>query len=137
MAWERDPTGSARWLARMLNAGMAAGAVCVVVAEGWDLNGDGALTVHEALLVLVRLLAFPVHVLLQLTPAPLMHLAGLPDARWPSSAALAVALSMPLWGVLVCGVLVVEAWLGMAREAARSRWERGEKARPAGRPPGP
>ena len=117
MAGDRDPSNAAQWLACTLNAGLLAGAVCVVAAEGLDLNRDGAFTVHEALLVLVRLLAFPVHVLLQLTPAPVLQLLGLPDAPWPSSAAVAVALSLPLWGLIVFGVLVVEAWLGMAWEA--------------------
>ena len=130
MAGDHNPTKAAQWLACMLNAGLLAGAVGVVAAEGLDLNGDGAFSVHEAVLVLVRLLAFPVHVLLQLTPAPVLQLLGLPDAPWPSSAAVAVALGLPLWGVLVCGVLVLEAWLGMAWEAA------GRHKRRAGRPPG-
>ena len=138
MTGDRGPTEVARWLSCLLNAGLLAGAVCVVVAEGWDLNGDGALTVHEALLVAVRLLAFPVHVLLQLTPAPVLGLLGAPDAPWPSSSAVAVALSLPLWGLLVCGVLVLEAWLGMAWEAARRHERRAEEApRLAERPPSP
>lgn len=136
MAGDRDPSKAAQWLACMLNAGLAAGAVCVVAAEGWDLNRDGAFTVHEALLVLVRLLAFPVYVLLQVTPAPVLHLLGVPDAPWPSSAAVAVALSLPLWGLLVFGVLVVEAWLGMAWEAAQRHKQRAEEARLDERPPG-
>lgn len=101
-----------------LNAGLLAGAVCVAGAEGWDLDGDGVLTVHEALLVLVRLLAFPVHVLLQLVPAPVLQVFGVPEAPWPSSAFVAVALSLPLWGILVCGALVIEAWIEMAWRAA-------------------
>ena len=137
MAEDRSPTKPAQWLACTLNAGLLAGAVCVVAAEGWDLNRDGAFTVHEALLVLVRLLAFPVHVLLQLTPAPALQLLGLPHAPWPSSAAVAVALGLPLWGLLVFGVLVVEAWLGMAWEAVRDHKQRAEEARLAERPPGP
>ena len=129
MAGDRDTTKAAQWLACLLNAGLLAGAVGVVVAEGLDLNRDGAFTVHEALLVLVRLLAFPVHVLLQLTPAPVLQLLGLPpDAPWPSSAAAAVAFSLPLWGVLVLGVLVAEAWLGMAWEAAARHKHRAENA---------
>jgi hypothetical protein len=139
MAGHPDPTKAAQWMACMLNTGLLAGAVGVVAAEGLDLNHDGAFTVHEALLVLVRLLAFPVHVLLQLTPAPVLQLLGVPEAPWPSSAAVAVALGLPLWGVLVCGVLVLEAWLGMAWEAAAgARGRRAEQA--AGRaerpPPG-
>ena len=138
MAGARDRTKIAQWLACLLNAGLLAGAVCVVVAEGWDLNRDGAFTVHEALLVLVRLLAFPVHVLLQLTPAPVLGLLGLPPAAsWPSSAAVAVVLGLPLWGVLVCGVLVLEAWLGMAWEAAeRLKRQTEQETRLAERPPG-
>ena len=137
MAGDQDTTKAAQWLACLLNAGLLAGAVGVVAAEGLDLDRDGAFTVHESLLVLVRLLAFPVHVLLQLTPAPLLGLLGLPDAPWPSSAAVAVALSLPLWGLLVFGVLVVEAWLGMAWEAIAYQKQRAEKARMAERPPGP
>ena len=128
MTGDRSPTKAAQWLACTFNAGLLAGAVWVVAAEGWDLNRDGAFTVHEALLVLVRLLAFPVHVLLQLTPAPALQLLGLPDAPWPSSATVAVALSLPLWGLLVCGVLVFEAWLGMAWEAAERHKHRAGKA---------
>ncbi len=138
MAGDQDTSKAARWLACLLNAGLLAGAVGVVAAEGLDLDRDGAFTVHEALLALVRLLAFPVHVLLQLTPAPVLGLLGLPPAAsWPSSAAVAVALSLPLWGLLVCGVLVLEAWLGMAWEAAGRHKQRAEEARLAERPPGP
>lgn len=113
----------------MLNAGLLAGAVGVIAAEGLDLNRDGVFTAHEAVLVLVRLLAFPVHILLQLTPAPVLQLLGVPDAPWPSSAAVAVTLGLPLWGVLVCSVLLLEAWLEMAWEAAERRKRQG------GRPP--
>ena len=134
MARDENPTKAAHWLACMLNVGLLTGAVCVVVAEGWDLNGDGALTIHEALLVLVRLLAFPVHVLLQLTPAPVLQFLGAPEAPWPSSA---VALSLPLWGILVCGGLVVEALLETAWEAAKGHGQQAEDAaRLAERPPG-
>jgi hypothetical protein len=114
----RAPNRDAHWPAFMLNVGLLAGAVGVAGAEGWDLNGDGALTLHEALLVPVRLLAFPVHVLLQLVPAPVLQVLGVPEARWPSSAFVAVALSLPLWGILVCGGLMVEAWLEMTWKAA-------------------
>ncbi len=137
MTGDRTDTEAARWLACALNAGLLAGAVAVVAAEGLDLNRDGAFTAHEALLVLVRLLAFPVHVLLQLTPAPVLQLLGVPESPWPSSAAVAVALGLPLWGLLVCGVLVLEAWLGMAWEAAGRHKQRAEEARLAERPPGP
>ena len=37
-------------------------------------------------------------------------------------------LSLPLWGVLVLGVLVLEAWLGMAWEAAARHKHRTENA---------
>jgi hypothetical protein len=137
MAGDQDTTKAAQWLSCLLNAGLLAGAVGVVAAEGLDLNRDGAFTVHEAVLVLVRLLAFPVHVLLQVTPASVLQFLGLPDAPWPSSAALAVALSVPLWGLLVCGVLVVEAWLGMAWEAAQRQKHGSDNGRLAERPPGP
>ena len=132
-----DRTGAAQWLACTLNAGLLAGAVGVVAAEGLDLDRDGAFTAREAALVLVRLLAFPVHVLLQLAPAPALQLLGVPDAPWPSSAAVAVALGLPLWGVLVCGVLVLEAWLGLVWEAAERYRHHAEKARTTERPPGP
>jgi hypothetical protein len=124
MTGDRTPTEAAQWLSCLLNAGLLAGAVCVVAAEGLDLDRDGAFTAHEALLVLVRLLAFPVHVLLQLAPEPVLHLLGLPAAPWPSSAAVAMVLGLPLWGVLIFGVLVLEAWLGMAWEAAAGRRKR-------------
>jgi hypothetical protein len=140
MAGDRIRAEAAHWLACILNVGLLTGAVCVVVAEGWDLNGDDVLTIHEALLVLVRLLAFPIHVLLQLTPAPMLQLLGLPEAPWPSSAVVAVALSLPLWGILVCSVLVVEAWLEMAWEAANARRQQEQKEqkdRLAERPPSP
>ncbi len=136
MAVARTPTEAAQWLTCGLNAALLAGAVGVVAAEGLDLDRDGAFTAHEALLVLVRLLAFPVHLLLQLTPAPALEFLGLPPhAPWPSSAAVAVALGLPLWGVLVLGVLVLEGWLGMAWEAAARREQRAEADRPAERPP--
>ena len=137
MAGDQDTTKAAQWLACLLNAGLLAGAVGAVAAEGLDLNRDGAFTVHEALLVLVRLLAFPVHVLLQLTPTRVLAFLGVAEAPWPSSAAVAVVLSLPLWGVLVLGVLVAEALLGMAWEAARGHKQRAEEARLAERPPGP
>ena len=137
MAEDRIRAEAARWLACILNVGLLTGAVCVVVAEGWDLNGDDVLTIHEALLVLVRLLAFPVHVVLQLTPAPVLQLLGVPEAPWPSSAVVAVVLSLPLWGILVCSVLVVEAWLEMAWEAANARRRQERKDRLAERPPSP
>ena len=37
MAGDRTRSGAAQWLACLLNAGLLAGAVGVVAAEGWDL----------------------------------------------------------------------------------------------------
>ncbi len=106
----------------LARVGFAALALWVAVSEPWDANGDGRVSVHEALLVLVRFLAFPLHLLLSLTPAPVLHALGLsPDAHWPSSAAVAVAVSLPLWGVLLIGGLLAEAWLERASEARRAR----------------
>ena len=117
MSGHQAPNKDAHWPACILNVCLLAGAVGVVGAEGWDLNGDGARIAREALLVLVRLLAFPVHVLLQLSPAPVLQFLGVPEAPWPSSAFVAVALSLPIWGFLVCGGLMVEAWLEMTWKA--------------------
>jgi hypothetical protein len=135
MTGDRNQAKAAQWLACTLNAGLVTGAVCVVAAEGRDLNRDGAFTVHEAVLVPVRLLAFPVHAPLQLTPAPAPQLLGVPEAPWPSSAAVAVALSLPLWGIFVCGVLVFEAWLETAWAAKRHGRQK-RKARLDELPPG-
>jgi hypothetical protein len=90
-------------------------------AEPWDANGDGRLSVHEVLLFAVRFLAFPLHLLLSLTPAPVLHALGLPDAYWPSSAVPAVVVSLPLWGVLLIGGLLAEAWIERAADARRGR----------------
>ncbi len=125
-----------RLLCWALNLGALAGALAVVAVEGWDLDGDGALTPHEALMVGVRLLAFPVHVLLRLAPAPLLGLLGVPEgAPWPSSAAVAVAASLPLWGLFLTGGLVAGALQEMTQEARalRRAWAPG----PSGRPPAP
>ena len=102
---------STRWLSFAVWVGFAALAAWVAVSEPWDANGDGRVSVHEALLFGVRFLTFPLHVLLSLTPAPVLHALGLPDAYWPSSAVSAVAVSLPLWGVLLIGGLLAEAWL--------------------------
>jgi hypothetical protein len=97
-------------------------AAWVALAEPWDADGDGAVTVHEALLFPVRLLAFPLHVLLRIAPAWALDALGLPDgARWPSSALAAVALSLPLWGLLLIGGLVAQAGLELAAEARRRK----------------
>jgi hypothetical protein len=105
----------------MCRVGFAVLAVWVAVTERWDVNSDGRISVHEALLFVVRFLAFPLHVVLSLTPAPVLHALGLPDAYWPSSAVLAVAVSLPLWGVLLIGGLLAEAWLERAADARRAR----------------
>jgi hypothetical protein len=94
-----------------LRVGVVALATWVAVTEPWDANGDGRVSVHELLLLVVRFLAFPLHVLLSLTPTSVLHLLGLPDAYWPSSALAAVVISLPLWGILLIGGLVAEAWL--------------------------
>jgi hypothetical protein len=86
-------------------------AVWVAVTEPWDANGDELISVHEILLLGVRLLAFPLHLLLSLTPSAAIHFVGLPDAYWPSSAIIAVVISLPLWGLLLIGGLIMEAWL--------------------------
>ena len=110
-----------RWFWFVARVGFAALAVWVAVSEPWDANGDGRLSTHEVLLFVVRFLAFPLHVVLSLTPAPVLHALGLPDAYWPSSAVLAVAVSLPLWGVLLIGGLLAEAWLERAADARRAR----------------
>jgi hypothetical protein len=50
-----------------------------------------------------------------------LHALGLPDANWPSSAVLAVVLSLPLWGLLLIGGLTAEAWLERVLVARRAR----------------
>jgi hypothetical protein len=112
---------STRWVWFLSRAGFAALAVWVAVSEPWDANADGRVSAHEVLLFAVRFVAFPLHVLLGLTPAPVLHALGLPDAHWPSSAVLAVVLGLPLWGLLLIGGLLAEAWLERAWEARRAR----------------
>jgi len=102
---------STRCLWFMARVGFAAAAVWVAVSEPWDASGDGRILVHEALLFPVRFFAFPLHLLLSLTPAPVLHALGLPDAHWPSSALIAVVVSLPVWGLLLIGGLLAEAWL--------------------------
>jgi hypothetical protein len=113
-----DPTHRLWFLFRI---GFALLAVWVAVAEPWDANGDGRISPHEVLLFPVRFLAFPLHILLSLTPSPVLHALGLPDAYWPSSAVLAVVISLPLWGLLLIGGLVVEAWLERVSAARHAR----------------
>jgi hypothetical protein len=105
----------------MCRVGFAVLAVWVAVTERWDVNSDGRISVHEALLFVVRFLAFPLHLLLSLTPSPVLHALGLPDAYWPSSAVLAVVLSLPLWGLLLIGGLIAEAWVERVLLARRAR----------------
>ena len=113
-----EPAG---WLWFTVRIGFALLAMWVAITEPWDANGDGRVSAHEVLLFPVRFLAFPLHLLLSLTPAPMLHALGLPDAYWPSSALLAVALSLPLWGLLLIGGLFVEAWLERGVGARKAR----------------
>ena len=101
---------STRCLWFMARVGFAAAAVWVAVSESWDANGDGRISVHEALLFPVRFFAFPLHILLSLTPAPVLHALGLPDAHWPSSRYRRGG-QLPVWGLLLIGGLLAEAWL--------------------------
>jgi hypothetical protein len=103
----------------MFRVGFAALAVWVAVTETWDANGDGHISIHEMLLFVVRFLAFPLHILLSLAPASALNALGLPDAYWPSSAVVAIVLSLPLWGILLIGGLLAEAWLERASHARR------------------
>ena len=112
-----DPTHRLWFLFRV---GFALLAVWVAVAEPWDANGDGRISPHEVLLFPVRFLAFPLHVLLSLTPSPVLQALGLPDAYWPPSAVLAVVVSLPLWGLLLIGGLLAEAWLERASAAGHA-----------------
>ena len=111
---------SARWLWFGFRACFAALAVWVAVTERWDIDGDGRTSFTEVLLFVVRFLAFPLHVLLRLTPTSVRHSLGLPDAYWPSSALLAVVIILPLWGLFLIGGLVVEAWLERTSSSPRS-----------------
>ena len=69
---------STRWLWFAATVGFAALAVWVAVSEPWDANADGRISVHEWLLFVVRFLAFPLHLLLSLTPAPVLDALGMP-----------------------------------------------------------
>src|SRR3954468_2381579 len=111
---------STRWLWFGFRVCFAALAVWVAVTERWDIDGDGRTSFNEVLLFVMRLLAFPLHVLLRLTPTSVLHSLGLPDAYWPSSAILAVVISLPLWGIFLIGGLVVEAWLERTSSNPRS-----------------
>ena len=112
---------STRRLWFICRVGFAAVAVWVALSEPWDANGDGRVSPHEVLLFVVRFLAFPLHLLLSLTPAPVLQALGLPNAYWPSSAVLAVVVSLPLWGMLLIGGLLAEAWLERTSDARRAR----------------
>jgi hypothetical protein len=111
---------SSRWLWFLLRVAFAALAVWVAVTEVWDVNGDGRISAHEVLLFAVRFLAFPLHLLLSVTPGPVLRWLGLPDAYWPPSAVVAVAVSLPLWGMVLIGGLVAEACLERAAKAGRT-----------------
>ena len=121
MAVIRRAAEPTNWLWFMCRVGFAVLAAWVAVTEPWDVNSDGRISVHEALLFVVRFIAFPLHLLLSLTPAPVLHALGLPDAYWPSSAVLAVVLSLPLWGLMLIGGLVAEAWLERVLDTRRAR----------------
>jgi hypothetical protein len=121
MAEVPGTANSAHRLWFMLRVGFALLAVWVAIAEPWDANGDGHISPHEVLLFPVRFLAFPLHILLSLAPSPVLRALGLPDAYWPSSAVLAVVISLPLWGLLLIGGLVAEAWLERASAARHAR----------------
>lgn len=112
---------SNHWLWFFIRLSIAALAAWVAITEPWDANGDGRISLHEVLLFPVRFLAFPLHVLLSLTPSPVLRALGLPDAYWPSSAVLAVLISLPLWGILLIGGLLAEAWLERAAKARQMR----------------
>ena len=112
---------STRLLWFLARVGFAALAVWVAVTEPWDANSDGRLSPHEMLLFVVRFLAFPLHLLLSLTPASVLHALGLPDAYWPSSAILAVLVSLPLWGLILIGGLFAEACLERLLEFRQTR----------------
>jgi hypothetical protein len=112
---------STRLLWFLSRVGFAALAMWVAVTEPWDANHDGRISPHEVLLFVVRFLAFPLHLLLSLTPSSVLHALGLPDAYWPSSAILAVLISLPLWGLVLIGGLFAEAWLERILESRESR----------------
>jgi cytochrome c oxidase assembly factor CtaG len=112
---------STRLLWFLSRVGFAALAVWVAVTEPWDVNGNGRLSPHEVLLFVVRFLAFPLHLLLSITPSSVLHALGLPDAYWPSSAVVAVVLSLPLWGLVLIGGLFAEAWLERLFESRQKR----------------
>jgi hypothetical protein len=112
---------STRLLWFLSRVGFAALAMWVAVTEPWDANHDGRISPHEVLLFVVRFLAFPLQLLLSLTPSSVLHALGLPDAYWPSSAILAVLISLPLWGLVLIGGLFAEAWLERILESRESR----------------
>ena len=125
------PRPSSRWLWFMGRIGFVLVALWVAVTEPWDANGDGLITAREALLFVVRFLAFPLHLLLSFTPASVLHALGLPNAYWPSSALLAVVVSLPLWGVVLIGGLFLEAWL---ERSSSARWAQETSTRIIGWP---
>ena len=74
---------SARWLWFGFRACFAALAVWVAVTERRDIDGDGRTSFDEVLLFVVRFLAFPLHILLRLTPTSALHSLGLPMPTGP------------------------------------------------------
>jgi hypothetical protein len=96
-------------------------AVLVALTEPWDVNGDGRISAREVLLFPVRFVAFPLHLVLRVTPSFVLRSFGFPDAYWPSSAVAAVLVSLPLWGILLIGGLMLEAWLERGARASAGR----------------
>ena len=69
---------STLWIWFAVRVCLASVAAWIAVSEPWDANGDGRISLHEVLLFVVRFLAFPLHLLLSLTPAPVLDALGLP-----------------------------------------------------------
>ena len=105
----------------LLSIGFAELAVWVAVTETWASNGDGPISLYEALLFPVCFVGFPLHALLSLAPKAVLAALGATDACWPSSALVAVALSLPLGSLLLTGGLLAKAWLERAAAARRLR----------------
>ena len=129
MRVETNQAGPIRWRYVAFNCGALACAIYTTVQEGWDANADGLMTLQEFCLVFVRLLAFPVHVVLQLTPSSILALLGCPIAPWPGTALVAVALGIPLWGMVLIGGLIVEAWIEVAGETGANGVRAQQRAR--------
>ena len=89
-----EPPSRRLWF--LFRVGFAFLALWVAVTEPWDTNDNGQISLHEVLLFVVRFLAFPLHVLLSLTPTALLYWLGLPDAYWPTSAFVAIIICKSL-----------------------------------------